>query len=108
MGLVTEVVEPAELIAAAKALIKNWPRSGRAVGREGLQGTGRRYLVAGRACSCFRPPMPSCAAKPTCNYPGAHAILKCVYEGLQVPFDTASRSSSAISPPSCRPPKPSR
>ena len=22
------------------------------------------------------------------NYPGAHAILKCVYEGLQVPFDT--------------------
>jgi 3-hydroxyacyl-CoA dehydrogenase/enoyl-CoA hydratase/3-hydroxybutyryl-CoA epimerase len=22
------------------------------------------------------------------NYPGAAAILKCVYEGLQVPFDT--------------------
>jgi 3-hydroxyacyl-CoA dehydrogenase/enoyl-CoA hydratase/3-hydroxybutyryl-CoA epimerase len=50
------------------------------------------------------PAMPSCAARPTATIP-ARAILKCVYEGLLVPIDTALKIEQRYFTSVLRPPK---
>ena len=103
MGLIHEIAAPDKLIEAAKAMIKDGLKPVAALGREGLQAARRPGLFGRRAPISGRRPSPSCAARPTAIIPAAAAILKCVYEGLLVPFDTgAAGSSSATSPRSCR------
>jgi 3-hydroxyacyl-CoA dehydrogenase/enoyl-CoA hydratase/3-hydroxybutyryl-CoA epimerase len=48
MNLIHQVVDPENLIAAAKGMIKGRAEAGRAMGREGLQAAGRTGLFAGR------------------------------------------------------------
>ncbi|KQZ15570.1 3-hydroxyacyl-CoA dehydrogenase [Mesorhizobium sp. Root554] len=90
MGLVAEIAEPKKLIETAKALIKNglspvapWDQKGFR-----LPG-GPIYSAAG--ANLWPPAIAILRRETFGNYPAAAAILKCVYEGLLVPFDTALR-----------------
>ncbi|MCV3765892.1 FAD-dependent oxidoreductase [Rhizobium sp. TRM95796] len=88
LGLVNEVVDPDRLIEAAKTLIKNrldpvapWDKKGfKAPGGTIWSPQGVQLFSAANAILRRETHM---------NYPGAEAIVKCVYEGLQLPFDLA-------------------
>ena len=87
MGLIHEIAEPAELINAAKAMIKNglkpvqpWDEKGYKVPGGGIWTPAAAQLWPAASAILRR--------ETAGNYPGGLAILKCVYEGLQVPFDT--------------------
>jgi 3-hydroxyacyl-CoA dehydrogenase/enoyl-CoA hydratase/3-hydroxybutyryl-CoA epimerase len=88
LGLLNDVVDPDKLIDTAKALIRNgldpvapWDKKGfKAPGGTVWSAPGMQLFSAANAILRRETYM---------NYPGAHAILKCVYEGLQLPFDTA-------------------
>lgn len=88
LGLVQEVVAPENLIEAAKTLIKNgvdpvapWDKKGfKAPGGTIWSPQGVQLFSAANAILRRETHM---------NYPGAEAIVKCVYEGLQLPFDLA-------------------
>jgi 3-hydroxyacyl-CoA dehydrogenase/enoyl-CoA hydratase/3-hydroxybutyryl-CoA epimerase len=88
MKLVDAVVPQAELIKAAKDWIK---AGGKAVAAWDVQGYklpgGPVYSKAGMMTF---PPANAIYRRETYdNYPAARAIMQVVYEGLQVPFDTA-------------------
>jgi 3-hydroxyacyl-CoA dehydrogenase/enoyl-CoA hydratase/3-hydroxybutyryl-CoA epimerase len=90
MGLIHEIAEPKKLIETAKAMIRNglspvapWDLKGFK-----LPG-GPVYSVAG--ANLWPPAIAILRRETYGNYPAAAAILKCVYEGLLVPFDTALR-----------------
>ncbi|KAB0676562.1 FAD-dependent oxidoreductase [Aureimonas leprariae] len=86
MKLVDEVVEPDELVGRAKAMlraglspVKQWDQKGFRLP------FGPVYSAAGAQ---VWPAVASLYRKETYdNYPGARAIVKCVYEGLQLPID---------------------
>ncbi|WP_299865828.1 3-hydroxyacyl-CoA dehydrogenase NAD-binding domain-containing protein [uncultured Hoeflea sp.] len=88
MGLVHEVVEPKKLVSAAKAMIKNglspvapWDVKGfKLPGGKVWSPQGAQLWPA--ASAILRRETQN-------NYPAAAAILKSVFEGLQVPMDTA-------------------
>ncbi|MBU4531217.1 MAG: enoyl-CoA hydratase/isomerase family protein [Hoeflea sp.] len=90
MGLVHEVVEPKKLISAAKAMIKGglspvapWDVKGfKLPGGQIWSAQGAQLWPA--ASAILR-------RETQDNYPAAKAILKSVFEGLQVPFDTGLR-----------------
>ncbi|CAN7195191.1 3-hydroxyacyl-CoA dehydrogenase NAD-binding domain-containing protein [Rhizobium sp. LjRoot30] len=88
MGLVHQVVEPDQLIAAAKQMIKDglkpvapWDEKGFKVPGGGIWTPAAAQLWPAASAILRR--------ETHGNYPGALAIVKCVYEGLQLPFDTA-------------------
>jgi 3-hydroxyacyl-CoA dehydrogenase/enoyl-CoA hydratase/3-hydroxybutyryl-CoA epimerase len=88
LGLVQDVVDPDKLIEAAKTLIKNgvdpvapWDKKGfKAPGGTIWSPQGVQLFSAANAILRRETHM---------NYPGAEAIVKCVYEGLQLSFDLA-------------------
>ncbi|TIO31599.1 3-hydroxyacyl-CoA dehydrogenase NAD-binding domain-containing protein [Mesorhizobium sp.] len=90
MGLIHEIAEPQKLIETAKAMIKNGLKPVAPWDEKGFKLPGGPiYSVAG---ANLWPPAIAILRRETCgNYPAAAAILKCVYEGLLVPFDTALR-----------------
>ena len=88
MNLVHEVAPEAEIVARAKAWIKG---GGKAVApwddKNFKSPSGKIFSPMGMM---IWPPANAIYRKETFdNYPAVKAILKCVYEGLQVPFDTA-------------------
>lgn len=88
MGLIHDVVPPKKLIAAAKAMIAAGLKPVQPWDEKGFKLPGGKiYTPAGANL------WPAASAilrrETSMNYPGAAAILKCVYEGLQVPFETA-------------------
>lgn len=90
MNLVHQVVEPGELISAAKQMIKDglkpvapWDEKGFKVPGGGIWTPASAQLWPAASAILRR--------ETAGNYPAALAILKCVYEGLQVPFDTGLR-----------------
>ncbi|ASY61609.1 Enoyl-CoA hydratase [isoleucine degradation] [Sinorhizobium sojae CCBAU 05684] len=90
MGLVHEVVDPDKLIDAAKAMIKNGLKPVQAWDEKGFKLPGGGIWTP--ASAQLWPAASAILRRETYgNYPGAIAILKSVYEGLQVPFDTALR-----------------
>jgi 3-hydroxyacyl-CoA dehydrogenase / enoyl-CoA hydratase / 3-hydroxybutyryl-CoA epimerase len=93
MKLVDSVVPSADLIRTAKDWIKG---GGKAVAPWDVQGFrlpgGQVYSKAGMMVF---PPANAIYRRETYdNYPGARAILQCVYEGLQLDMDTALRVES--------------
>jgi 3-hydroxyacyl-CoA dehydrogenase/enoyl-CoA hydratase/3-hydroxybutyryl-CoA epimerase len=81
------VVEPSELIDAAKAMIKGGLKPVQPWDEKGFKLPGGPiYSVAG--ANLWPPAIAILRRETFGNYPGAMAILKCVYEGLLVPFDT--------------------
>ncbi len=88
MGLVHEVVEPEKLVDAAKAMIQNGLKPVQPWDEKGFKLPGGGVWTP--ASAQLWPAASAILRRETYgNYPSAIAILKCVYEGLQVPFDTA-------------------
>ncbi|MCA1491153.1 enoyl-CoA hydratase/isomerase family protein [Ensifer sp. NBAIM29] len=90
MGLVHEVVDPDKLIDAAKGMIKNGLKPIQPWDEKGFKLPGGGIWTP--ASAQLWPAASAILRRETYgNYPGAIAILKSVYEGLQVPFDTGLR-----------------
>ncbi|MBB3408341.1 3-hydroxyacyl-CoA dehydrogenase/enoyl-CoA hydratase/3-hydroxybutyryl-CoA epimerase [Rhizobium sp. BK316] len=88
MNLVHQVVEPDQLIPVAKQMIKDGLKPVAPWDEKGFKVPGGGIWTP--AAAQLWPAAPAILRRETSgNYPGALAILKCVYEGLQVPFDTA-------------------
>ncbi|TSE12525.1 3-hydroxyacyl-CoA dehydrogenase [Mesorhizobium intechi] len=90
MGLIHEIAEPAKLVEAAKAMIRNGLKAVQPWDEKGFKLPGGQiYSPAG--FNLWPPAIAILRRETFGNYPAAAAILKCVYEGLLVPFDTALR-----------------
>ncbi len=88
MNLIHQVVEPDQLIPAAKQMIKDGLKPIAPWDEKGFKAPGGGIWTP--AAAQLWPAAPAILRRETAgNYPGALAILKSVYEGLQVPFDTA-------------------
>ncbi|TPM28609.1 3-hydroxyacyl-CoA dehydrogenase NAD-binding domain-containing protein [Mesorhizobium sp. B2-3-5] len=90
MGLIHEIADPAKLVEAAKAMIRNGLKPVAPWDEKGFKLPGGQiYSPAG--FNLWPPAIAILRRETYGNYPAAAAILKCVYEGLLVPFDTALR-----------------
>lgn len=88
MNLVHQVVEPDQLISAAKQMIKDGLKPVAPWDEKGFKAPGGGIWTP--AAAQLWPAAPAILRRESAgNYPAALAILKCVYEGLQLPFDTA-------------------
>jgi 3-hydroxyacyl-CoA dehydrogenase/enoyl-CoA hydratase/3-hydroxybutyryl-CoA epimerase len=93
MKLVDNIVPAADLISAAKTWIKTSPKSKQPWDVDGFKLPGGP--VWSKMGMMTFPAANALYRKETQdNYPAARAILACVFEGLQVPFDTALRIES--------------
>jgi 3-hydroxyacyl-CoA dehydrogenase/enoyl-CoA hydratase/3-hydroxybutyryl-CoA epimerase len=93
MKLVDNIVPAAELVSAAKAWIKTSPKSKQPWDVDGFKLPGGP--VWSKMGMMTFPAANALYRKETFdNYPAARAIMSCVFEGLQVPFDTALRIES--------------
>jgi 3-hydroxyacyl-CoA dehydrogenase/enoyl-CoA hydratase/3-hydroxybutyryl-CoA epimerase len=90
MGLIHEIAEPAKLVEAAKAMIKNGLKPVAPWDEKGFKLPGGPIYSAAGA-NLWPPAIAILRRETYGNYPAAAAILKCVYEGLLVPFDTGLR-----------------
>ena len=90
MGLIHDVVEPAKLIDAAKAMIAAGLKPVQPWDEKGFKLPGGPVYSAAGA-NLWPPAIAILRRETYGNYPAAAAILKCAYEGLLVPFDTALR-----------------
>ncbi|XUY27118.1 FAD-dependent oxidoreductase [Agrobacterium sp. rho-8.1] len=88
MNLVHQVVEPDQLIPASKQMIKDGLKPVAPWDEKGFKAPGGGIWTP--AAAQLWPAAPAILRRESAgNYPAALAILKCVYEGLQLPFDTA-------------------
>ncbi len=88
MKLIDAVVAPDELIASAKAWIKDGGKPEAPWDVKGFKLPGG--VVYSKAGFMTFPPANAIYRRETYdNYPAARAIMQCVYEGLLVPMDTA-------------------
>jgi len=90
MGLIHAVAEPAKLIEAAKAMIAAGLKPVQPWDEKGFKLPGGPVYSAAGA-NLWPPAIAILRRETHGNYPAAAAILKSVYEGLLVPFDTALR-----------------
>ncbi|BCG83220.1 3-hydroxyacyl-CoA dehydrogenase NAD-binding domain-containing protein [Mesorhizobium sp. 113-3-3] len=90
MGLIHEIAEPAKLVETAKAMIRNGLKAVQPWDEKGFKLPGGPVYSAAGA-NLWPPAIAILRRETYGNYPAAAAILKCVYEGLLVPFDTALR-----------------
>ncbi|RWM25685.1 3-hydroxyacyl-CoA dehydrogenase NAD-binding domain-containing protein [Mesorhizobium sp.] len=88
MGLIHEIAEPKKLVETAKAMIRNGLRPVAPWDEKGFKLPGGPIYSAAGA-NLWPPAIAILRRETYGNYPAAAAILKCVYEGLLVPFDTA-------------------
>ncbi len=90
MNLITAVAPADKLIDAAKDLIKGGLKPVQPWDEKGFKLPGGPVYSAAGA-NLWPPAIAILRRETYGNYPAASAILKCVYEGLLVPFDTALR-----------------
>ncbi|MDH6230458.1 3-hydroxyacyl-CoA dehydrogenase/enoyl-CoA hydratase/3-hydroxybutyryl-CoA epimerase [Mesorhizobium soli] len=90
MGLIHAVAEPAKLVETAKAMIANGLKPVQPWDEKGFKLPGGPVYSAAGA-NLWPPAIAILRRETYGNYPAAAAILKCVYEGLLVPFDTGLR-----------------
>jgi len=90
MGLIHEIAEPEKVIETAKAMIRNGLKPVQPWDEKGFKLPGGPIYSAAGA-NLWPPAIAILRRETWDNYPAATAILKCVYEGLLVPFDTALR-----------------
>jgi 3-hydroxyacyl-CoA dehydrogenase/enoyl-CoA hydratase/3-hydroxybutyryl-CoA epimerase len=90
MGLIHEIAEPKKLVETSKAMIKNGLKPVQPWDEKGFKLPGGAVYSAAGA-NLWPPAIAILRRETYGNYPAATAILKCVYEGLLVPFDTGLR-----------------
>src|SRR5690606_13405977 len=88
MGLIHEIAAPDALIETARGMIKNGLKPVQPWDEKGFKLPGGPVYSAAGA-NLWPPAIAILRRETYGNYPGAAAILKCAYEGLLVPFDTA-------------------
>ncbi len=90
LGAVSELADPGKEVEVARQLIRDGLKAEQPWDQKGFKPpAGPVYSPAGFN---LYPPANAIYRRETGdNYPGARAIMKCVYEGLLVPFDTAIR-----------------
>ncbi len=90
MGLIHQVAEPSKLIETAREMIKGGLKAVQPWDEKGFKLPGGP--VYSEAGANLWPAAIAISRRETHgNYPAVSAILKCVYEGLLVPFDTGLR-----------------
>ncbi len=90
MGLIHEIAAPDKLVETAKAMIRNGLKPVAPWDEKGFKLPGGPVYSAAGA-NLWPPAIAILRRETYGNYPAAAAILKCVYEGLLVPFDTGLR-----------------
>ncbi len=90
MGLIHEIAAPENLVEAAKAMILGGLKPVAPWDEKGFRLPGGPIYSAAGA-NLWPPAIAILRRETYGNYPAASAILKCVYEGLLVPFDTGLR-----------------
>ena len=90
MGLINEIAAPDKLVETAKAMIRNGLKPVAPWDDKGFKAPGGPVYSAAGA-NLWPPAIAILRRETYGNYPAAAAILKCVYEGLLVPFDTGLR-----------------
>ncbi|TKT74231.1 3-hydroxyacyl-CoA dehydrogenase NAD-binding domain-containing protein [Aquamicrobium sp. LC103] len=90
MNLIHEIAAPDKLIETAKKMIKDGLKPVQPWDEKGFKLPGGPVYSAAGA-NLWPPAIAILRRETSGNYPGAAAILKCAYEGLLVPFDTALR-----------------
>jgi 3-hydroxyacyl-CoA dehydrogenase/enoyl-CoA hydratase/3-hydroxybutyryl-CoA epimerase len=90
MGLIHEIAAPGKLVETAKAMIRNGLKAVQPWDEKGFKLPGGPIYSAAGA-NLWPPAIAILRRETYGNYPAAAAILKCVYEGLLVPFDTGLR-----------------
>ncbi len=90
MGLIHEVSAPEALIETAKAMIRNGLKPMQPWDEKGFKLPGGPVYSAAGA-NLWPPAIAILRRETFGNYPAASAILKCVYEGLLVPFEAGLR-----------------
>ncbi len=90
LGLVAEVVEPENLVSAAKELLKKGVDPVAPWDKKGFKAPGGAVWTP-NGIQLFSAANGILRRETAGNYPAALAIVKCVYEGLQVPIDTGLR-----------------
>ena len=93
LGLVHEVAPESELVATAKKMILDGLKPVQPWDEKGFKLPGGPVYSAAGA-QLFPPANAIYRRETYDNYPGARAIMKCVYEGLLLPMDTALRVES--------------
>lgn len=93
LGMVTELASADELISTAKKLVLDGLSPVQPWDQKGFRLPGGQvYSPAG--FQLFPPANAIYRRETYDNYPGARAIMKCVYEGLILPMDTALKVES--------------
>ena len=90
MGLINEIAAPDKLVETAKAMIRNGLKPVAPWDEKGFKLPGGPVYSAAGA-NLWPPAIAILRRETYGNYPAAAAILKCVYEGLLVPFETGLR-----------------
>ncbi|MFV3077119.1 3-hydroxyacyl-CoA dehydrogenase NAD-binding domain-containing protein [Niveispirillum fermenti] len=88
LRIVDEVVPGAELLDAARSWLQSGPDPVRAWDRKGYQAAEARGVLVPETAVLFTTATAG-AAKAGRNLPAPIAILSCVFEGMQLPFDRA-------------------
>jgi 3-hydroxyacyl-CoA dehydrogenase/enoyl-CoA hydratase/3-hydroxybutyryl-CoA epimerase len=90
LGLIHDVVEPDKLIDAAKQMIRDGLKPVQPWDEKGFKLPGGK-VWSPQGAQLWPAVSATLRKQSYGNYPAAFAILKCVFEGLQVPFDTGLR-----------------
>ncbi|MBB4211430.1 3-hydroxyacyl-CoA dehydrogenase/enoyl-CoA hydratase/3-hydroxybutyryl-CoA epimerase [Rhodothalassium salexigens DSM 2132] len=93
-GIVAEVVEPDQLLAKAKEIVKANPKVVAPWDQKGFKYPGGGGAMHPKAVETFIGANAMARGQSWGNYPAVDAILSCVYEGSIVPMDTAVRLES--------------
>jgi len=88
MKVVDAVVPAGELLGAARTWLLENPRAVQPWDKDGFKLPGGRVYSA-QGANVFPPANAIYRRETYDNYPGGRAILSAVFEGLQLPFDTA-------------------
>jgi 3-hydroxyacyl-CoA dehydrogenase/enoyl-CoA hydratase/3-hydroxybutyryl-CoA epimerase len=90
-GLVDEVVPADRLLAASRAWLLSGPDPVRAWDKKGYAPAEANGLLNPAMAMLFGMQPAAVAAKTLHNYPAPAAIMSAVFEGIQLPFDKASK-----------------
>ncbi|MDA4848057.1 3-hydroxyacyl-CoA dehydrogenase NAD-binding domain-containing protein [Hoeflea poritis] len=90
LGLIHEIAEPDKLIETAKQMIRDGLKPVQPWDEKGFKLPGGA-IWSPQGAQLWPAVSANLRKQSYANYPAAIAIIKCVYEGLQVPFDTGLR-----------------
>ncbi|MEX3006868.1 3-hydroxyacyl-CoA dehydrogenase NAD-binding domain-containing protein [Hoeflea sp. TYP-13] len=90
LGLIHEIAEPEKLIETAKQMIRDGLKPVQPWDEKGFKLPGGN-VWSPQGAQLWPAVSANLRKQSYGNYPSAYAIIKCVFEGLQVPFDTGLR-----------------